>query len=55
MDYLLQDMVVRPERWSIAEGLDDGISVCRMLVKVCDIEDYGTTDSEVWIGIDDDD
>lgn len=47
MTFQLSDMLLRPERWNITDM--DGIRVCRKLVPEDEVEDYGTTDSEVWI------
>jgi len=52
IDYLYNDMVDRPERWDITEN-EDGGRVCHRLVAEDEVENYETTDSEVWIGYDD--
>jgi len=52
MDYLFKDMLDRPDRWDITES-EDGGRVCRRLVMEDEVENYETTDSEVWIGNDD--
>jgi hypothetical protein len=53
IDYLYKDMLDRPERWDINPG-EFGARVCRRLVAEDEVENYETTDSEVWIGNDDD-
>jgi hypothetical protein len=52
IDYLSKDMLERPERWDITFG-EGGGRVCHRLVMEDEVENYETTDSEVWIGNDD--
>jgi len=52
MDYLFKDMLDRPERWDITEG-EEGGRACHRLAMEDEMENYETTDSEVWIGNDD--
>lgn len=52
VDYLYRDMADRPERWDVTEA-EDGGRLCHRLVTEDEVEDYETTDSEVWIGNDD--
>ena len=49
IDYLFQDMLERPERWDITEG-NDGVKICHRLVPEEDVVDYEDTDSDFWIG-----
>jgi len=52
IEYLYKDMDDRPERWDITEN-ENGGRMCHRLVAEDEVENYETTDSEVWIGNED--